>query len=148
MCDLVGDIDPCPDVFVSLTLNPDFGSKWDATVWIVVAVAGLCYVAHGLTGCRLPRGLMMLFGLLKLQTAATLAVLWAAGQPGPLTLGIAVSEVVWGALFFKWCEVRVSFEVLGISLHYSKAPTNSPARSSQGQGFYLNFDRDDKRKTD
>ena len=106
VCNLVGEAGPCPDVFVYLSLNPQFCSNWDATVWIVVTVAGLCYVSHGLTDCGLPRGLMMLFGLLKLQTAATLAVLWAAGEPGPLTLGIGASEVVWGALFFKWCEVR------------------------------------------
>lgn len=46
--------------------------------------------------------MVLLFGVLKLQTALTIGFISVAGEEGPLTKGIGLSEVVWGSFFLSW----------------------------------------------
>ena len=82
--------------------NKRFTNLWDQTIWTVVAVAGVLYMIHGVSGCRLPTKMVLLFGILKLQTALTIGFISVAGEEGPLTKAIGLSEVVWGSFFLSW----------------------------------------------
>ncbi|GMH90123.1 hypothetical protein TrST_g1873 [Triparma strigata] len=82
--------------------NKRFTDLWDQTIWTVVAVAGVLYMIHGVSGCRLPTKMVLLFGILKLQTALMIGFISVAGEEGPLTKAIGLSEVVWGSFFLSW----------------------------------------------
>ena len=71
---------------------------WDVVTWTVVFSAGLIYLFMGFTR-DFPKDTVSLFAFLKFQTAAMLLTVVFVGKPGRWTLGIGVSEVVWGTLF-------------------------------------------------
>ena len=97
------------------------GSKWDMArllgtgrkssspaIWGVVAAAGVCYGAHGVSGGS-PSGSAIYqeaiagFGALKLMTAASLYRMHLGRHRGPWSLGgIAVTELALGTDFVGW----------------------------------------------
>lgn len=106
----------CNGIPAFLRENPVYAEGWEMAVWQSVAIAGACYLAHGITACRfINADFIFVFGLLKLQTAATLGFVWSRGSDfrggdfeGGLLGEIAISEVVWGVLFMTWWFTRSS----------------------------------------
>ncbi|GMI40752.1 hypothetical protein TrCOL_g10112 [Triparma columacea] len=106
----------CNGIPAFLRENPVYAEGWEMAVWQSVAIAGACYLAHGITACRfINADFIFVFGLLKLQTAATLGFVWSRGSDfrggdfeGGLLGEIAISEVAWGVLFMTWWFTRSS----------------------------------------
>jgi len=62
----------CNVIPANVRAHPMVSEIWESLIWGVVVFAGVYYLCHGFTGCRLNADFVFLFGLLKLQTAATI----------------------------------------------------------------------------
>ncbi|GMI19934.1 hypothetical protein TeGR_g8879 [Tetraparma gracilis] len=87
------------EIFGKTPPSLEFCSAYDHVTWAAVGSAGALYFYWGASGKR-DAHVVNAFALMKLVTAGFLYVFAWKGTPGPLTVGIAHSDLVFGLLFF------------------------------------------------